>query len=327
MPASFSSNLSLSAGLARVSVAMSTAMPAAIHRSRAPIRSWYAHLAHEWTSSRPIAPALAKPEPASWRDHELTAAWLGHSTVLINFFGFLIITDPVLFPRVGARFPGVTIGPKRLTAPALRVKELPPIDLVLLSHAHFDHFDMRTLHKLSRGADVVAAPSTADLLRWTRFARKRELRWGEQTVIQRKSGELLVRAFQVKHWGARLRHDQHRGYNGYMLERAGRRILIAGDTAFTDSFAALRERRSFDLAVMPIGAYDPWIHSHATPEQAIAMANAAGAEFIMPVHHQTFRLSAEPFREPIERFQLALHQTPERIALQEIGETFRFAAK
>jgi L-ascorbate metabolism protein UlaG (beta-lactamase superfamily) len=74
---------------------------------------------------------------------------------------------------------------------------------------------------------------------------------------------------------------------------------------------------------MPIGAYDPWIASHATPEQAVAMANAAGARHIMPLHHQTFRLSAEPFREPIERFEAALQREPERIALREVGETFQ----
>src|SRR5207247_5936963 len=76
-----------------------------------------------------------------------------------------------------------------------------------------------------------------------------------------------------------------------------------------------------DLAIMSIGAYNPWIHSHCTPEQAIDMANAAGARFIMPVHHQTFRLSFEPFRQPIERLVAALGNTPERIALREIGET------
>jgi L-ascorbate metabolism protein UlaG (beta-lactamase superfamily) len=73
---------------------------------------------------------------------------------------------------------------------------------------------------------------------------------------------------------------------------------------------------------MPIGAYNPWIHSHCTPEQAVQMANEAGAHFILPVHHQTFRLSSEGFREPIERLQAALHEAPERIALREIGETF-----
>lgn len=218
------------------------------------------------------------------------------------------------------------MGPKRLTAAALPVGELPRIDLVLLSHAHFDHFDMRTLHRLPRSADVVTAPRTLDLLRRTSFRRKTALRWGEEALIRREPGELRVRAFPVRHWGARLRRDRHRGYNGYVLERGGRRIIFAGDTAMTGSFAALRGRDPFDLAVMPIGAYDPWIHSHATPEQAIAMADAAGADHIMPVHHQTFRLSAEPFREPIERFETALPRTPERIAAREIGETFRLRA-
>jgi L-ascorbate metabolism protein UlaG (beta-lactamase superfamily) len=84
----------------------------------------------------------------------------------------------------------------------------------------------------------------------------------------------------------------------------------------------LRASGPIDLAIRPIGAYNPWIHSHCTPEQAVQMAHEAGAHFIMPVHHQTFRLSSEHFHEPIERFQAALHETPERIALREIGETF-----
>jgi L-ascorbate metabolism protein UlaG (beta-lactamase superfamily) len=73
---------------------------------------------------------------------------------------------------------------------------------------------------------------------------------------------------------------------------------------------------------MPISAYNPWIQSHGTPEQAVQMANAAGARFIVPMHHQTFRLSVEPFAEPIERFEAALRRTPERIALRQVGETF-----
>ncbi len=289
------------------------------------MRRWYAHLWREWTveSRRPILPAFAKPEPSSWSDHNLTAAWLGHSTVLINFFGLTILTDPALFPRIGIRFPGFTVGPKRLTAPALQVHELPPIDLILLSHAHFDHFDMRTLHRLPSAADLITAPRTSDLLRVTRFRSKTELRWNETHEIRRAKGAVQVQAFQVRHWGARLRHDDYRGYNGYVLERNGHRIIFGGDSAMTDNFAALRGRHAFHLAIMSIGAYDPWIRSHANPEEAIAMANAAGARHILPVHHQTFRLSAEPFREPIERFQAALQHEPERIALSEIGQTFR----
>jgi L-ascorbate metabolism protein UlaG (beta-lactamase superfamily) len=90
----------------------------------------------------------------------------------------------------------------------------------------------------------------------------------------------------------------------------------------TDSFAELRRDGPIDIAIMSIGAYNPWIQSHCSPEQAVEMATAAGARFIVPVHHQTFRLSFEPFCEPIEHFEVALSQMPERIALRQIGETF-----
>ncbi len=106
------------------------------------------------------------------------------------------------------------------------------------------------------------------------------------------------------------------------MERNGRRIIFAGDTALTKSFADLRDDRPYDLAIMGVGAYQPWIRAHCNPEQAVAMANEAGARFVMPVHHQTFKLSFEPFREPIERFVRALAEEPGRIALREIGETF-----
>ena len=291
------------------------------------VRRWLAHLWREWTieSWRPITPAFAKPEPLRWNDSEVTAAWIGHATVLINFFGIKVLTDPVLFPRIGIRLPGFTIGPKRLTAPALKFRELPRIDLIVLSHAHFDHFDLRTLHRFDEDTRVITAPNTADLLRWTRLRDITELRWGETKVLNIASqmkGDIAISAFQVRHWGARKQRDDYRGYNGYVIERNGRRILFSGDTAMTNTFAELSQHGPVDLAIMSIGAYNPWIQSHCTPEQAIEMATAAGARFIMPVHHQTFRLSFEPFREPIERFQAALSNTPEHIALREIGETF-----
>jgi L-ascorbate metabolism protein UlaG (beta-lactamase superfamily) len=291
------------------------------------VRRWLVHLWREWTveSWRPITPAFAKPEPLKWNDAQVTVAWIGHATVLINLFGIKILTDPVLFPRIGIRLPGFTIGPKRLTAPALQFHELPRIDLILLSHAHFDHFDLRTLHCFDEKNSVITAPNTADLLRRTRLRDITELRWGEKKSLNTAAGAITISAFEVKHWGARTQRDTHRGYNGYLIEsgsRGRRRILFGGDTAMTESFAKLRQHGEIDLAIMSIGAYNPWIHSHCTPEQAVAMANAAGAQFIMPVHHQTFRLSFEPLREPIERFQTALTNTPERIALREIGEMF-----
>jgi L-ascorbate metabolism protein UlaG (beta-lactamase superfamily) len=298
-------------------------MPAS-NFARSARRGWLSHLWREWTveTTRSIAPASAKPRPNEWSNERLTAAWLGHSTVLLNFFGVTILTDPVLLSRIGIPLPFTAIGPKRLTKPALTVDELPPIDLILLSHAHFDHIDWRTLRGLDARTKVVTASRTRDLLRWTRLRAITELGWSESGEVRTAAGTVMVRAFPVKHWGARMQTDLHRGYNGYVIERHERRVIFAGDTALTNSFADLRDDRAYDLAIMGIGAYDPWIRSHCTPEQAIAMANAAGARFIMPVHHQTFKLSFEPFREPIERFTAALANQPERIALREIGETF-----
>jgi len=294
-----------------------------------PLRSsrvlrWLGHLWREWTveSWRPIVPAFAKPEPLKWDDARVTVAWIGHATVLINFFGITILTDPVIYPRIGIRLPGLTIGPKRLIAPALEFQELPKIDVVLLSHAHFDHLDLRTLNRFDENTSVITAWNTRDLLRWTRLRDITELRWDERATIKTAAGDINIIALRVKHWGARKQRDTYRGYNGYLLERNGERILFAGDTALTNTFAELRERGPLDLAIMSIGAYNPWVRSHCTPEQAVEMADAAGAWFIIPVHHQTFRLSFEPLREPIERFQAALRDQPERIALREIGETF-----
>src|SRR5262245_1537693 len=288
------------------------------------VRRWLTHLWREWTieSWRPIAPAFTTPKPLKWNDAKVTAAWIGHATVLINFFGINILTDPVLFPRIGIRLPGFTIGPKRLTAPALSFDELPKVDLVLLSHAHFDHLDLRTLRCFDESASVLTARATRDLLRGTRFSHVTEIDWGQSKSLGTAAGEIEITALPVKHWGARTQRDTYRGYNGYLIERKGRRIIFAGDTAMTEAFGEQHRHGAIDVAIMTIGAYHPWVQSHSTPEQAVQMANAAGARFVVPVHHQTFRLSFEPFREPIERFEAALSQTPERIALRQIGETF-----
>ena len=200
---------------------------------------------------RRVAPApLSSPDPAAWSDERVTAAWLGHSTVLINFYGVNILTDPVLGSRVGIHVAGpVVLGMKRYVAPALTFRELPPIDLVLLSHAHMDHFDLRTLRRFDRRPLVVTAHATGDFLRGTRLGgRVHELGWGESDAAEvqphggalaRDGGELEVEAFEVRHWGARMRTDDHRGYNGYVLRRGGRAVLVGGDTSFT---TALRQR-------------------------------------------------------------------------------------
>ena len=120
-----------------------------------------------------------------------------------------------------------------------------------------------------------------------------------------------------------MRTDVLRGYNGYTIEAGRHRILFGGDTAITDSFRALKGRHPYDLAIMPVGAYDPWIHYHCTPEQAWRMADDAGFEFFLPVHHQTLQLSREPYLEPIERVYGAAGANADRVAVRQIGQEFR----
>ncbi len=268
---------------------------------------------------RTVAPSPRTPVLSAWPEEGLHAAWIGHSTVLIRVDGFTILTDPVLYTRVGIKIGPWTVGLKRLVQPAIRLAELPVPDLILLSHAHMDHLDRPSLRKLeNRGTTVITAANTSDLMRANRYSSVHELKWGEA----RQAGPANVRAFEVKHWGARAHTDIHRGYNGYLIEAGPYRIVFGGDTAYTDLFRKVRSSKPVDLAIMPIGAYDPWIYAHCNPEQALAMADQAGAEFVLPVHHRTFQLSNEPCGEPIERLLQAAGSAQHRIPVREIGEEF-----
>ena len=261
------------------------------------------------------------PTPLLWSPSTVTATWLGHASVLINFYGLTIVTDPVLSRRIGASIGRRTLGPKRLIAPALTVDQLPPIDIVLLSHAHLDHLHIATLNLFPPTTQVVTAWNTKDLLLGTKMKDVYELRWGDRILLNRPHGEIAIEAFEVAHWGARWRHDRHRGFNGYILERNGKKLLFGGDTAFCEHFKKLKDKGPFDLAVMPIGSYKAAeICWHCTPEEAVQMANDAGANYILPIHHMTFNFGKEIQMEPIQRFQRAL--AAERIALREVGETF-----
>lgn len=262
------------------------------------------------------------PQPDSWDNNKITASLLGHATVLINFEGLNILTDPVLFPRIGAKSIFGTLGPIRRQACALEANALPRIDLVLISHAHLDHFDLQSLNALNRPVKAVTARNTLDLFADTRIRAATELGWGERTVVKTAHGDAEVEAFEVRHWGARWRHDSHRGYNGYIVNRNGKKIIFGGDTAMTDGFRTLRSKGPFEFACMPIGAYNPYIHSHCNPEQALQMANDAGARYVLPMHYYTFRFGREVCTEPIERLETALKSETERLAWREAGETF-----
>jgi len=268
---------------------------------------------------RPVDPAPHTPNVAGWPTDGLHATWVGHSTVALSIDGFTVLTDPVFSSRIGIRIGPVTLGLKRLVAPAATLDAIPRPDLILLSHAHMDHFDIPTLRRLeNRGTMVITAANTSDLLRVNRYSAVHELRWDEAARL----GPATSRAIQVNHWGARMRNDAHRSYNGYLIEAGRYRVLFAGDTAYADSFRGVRSSKPIDLAIMPIGAYDPWIRSHCNPEQALAMVNDAGAEFILPVHHRTFELSREPKHEPLERLLAAAGSAGDRVCVRDFGEEF-----
>jgi L-ascorbate metabolism protein UlaG (beta-lactamase superfamily) len=258
-------------------------------------------------------PAKFKPDLSDWEKQSLAAAWLGHATILLRIDGQTILTDPVLSSKVGIGLGVVTAGPRRLVAPALTVRQLPRIDLLLMSHAHFDHLDRPTLSKLPKDIPVIAAHRISDLISDLGFKNVTELQWGESTM----AGNLKVTARAVKHWGARTFYDQHRGFNAYLLESPKHRVLYGGDSAYQELF---KDIGSVDLAILGIGAYDPYIAAHATPEQAWAMADHVNAKHILPMHHSTFRLSHEPLHEPMERLLAAAGDRAERIIIREVGQ-------
>ena len=176
------------------------------------------------------------------------------------------------------------------------------------------------LRALPGAPRVVTARATADLVPG-KLGKCKELKWGEKTRIKTCKGDIQVSAFEVRHWGARWRYDKYRGYNGYVLEREGKRLLFGGDTAWTESFRGLRRKGPYDLAFMPIGAYQPWICSHCTPEEAVRMANDAGSKHFAPIHFKTFPFGRERTAEPMERLESSIES--ERLAWRDIGQTFR----
>ncbi len=272
----------------------------------------------------------ARVEPAAQIDtfthSSLAALWIGHATVLLHvggvggLGGITILTDPVFSRRIGMRLGTLTLGLARIAPPALDIAHLPPIDLVLLSHAHFDHLDRPSLKRLvgagthprhdefkhsrtapARNAAVITATHTRRLIPQG-FGEITELPWQRSA----RFGHLTITAIKPEHWGARTAYDRHRRFNSYLIESPTHRILFAGDTAHTHAFDHLGP---VDLAIFGIGAYNPWEHAHATPEQVWSMyTHLAGPTpeprgRLLPMHHSTFILSREPVDEPLRRLR------------------------
>ena len=286
-----------------------------------PLQGWISYFVQQRRRERRYAVTSARecPTPKQWRDDRITISWLGHATLLINFYGKHILTDPVFGDSVGVHLPlGISFGPRRLVRCALKPEELPALDLIVQSHAHMDHLDTRSWRQLKRGPAVIMAAENSRYIRRYGFEPVTELRWGESA----DTAGIAVTALEVKHWGERVPWSRDHGYNAYLLERNGVRILFGGDTAYTKTFAGLKA----DIAILPIGGYQPFIRSHASPEQAWQMFLESGAEFLIPIHHATFILSYEPPEEPLERLLKVAGSEAHRIVIREVGETFEFGA-
>lgn len=272
---------------------------------------------------------VCTPQPDLWSNSDLNIAWLGHSTILVNFRGTIIITDPILFNVFGVSLLGLTIGPRRYSPVPLDPDLIPKPDLVLLSHAHMDHMDLPSLgfltDKFPGEIDCVTAYNTMDVIEHMPWKSLKELDWGQSLQI----GELRIKAIEVKHFGWRYpgEKDRSRGFysdgrsfNAYVLKKSGNSLLFGGDTAMTDSFAKCGE--AVDVAIMPIGAYNPWKFNHCNPEEALQMAAAVQAKYFIPIHCSTFKQGMEPPEEPISRMLSALPQYQMSAVITRVGQTY-----
>ncbi len=245
--------------------------------------------------------------------HGLATAWLGHASVLATLGQLTVVVDPVLSARIGLRLGRRVIGLSRRMPAPLDPASLRGVDAVLITHAHFDHLDRPTLTRLADPRTTVVVPPRCAKL----------IPRGFKTVIELPAGEAIdlrgveLRALTPRHWGARTWLDRRRGFNAYVLRNEEAAALFAGDTAETEAFNDLS---GIDLAAFGIGAYEPWEHMHATPEQVWRMFQATGARRLLPIHHSTFELSDEPLTEPIERLMAAAGDQTERIITGEPGE-------
>jgi L-ascorbate metabolism protein UlaG (beta-lactamase superfamily) len=246
--------------------------------------------------------------------------WLGHSSLLFRLGGLLIATDPVFAERMGPR--------RRLVAPGIAPDRLPPVDVVTVSHSHYDHMDLPSLRALaSRGRPLFIVPrDNADVLRGAGIDRVVELGWWEST----EADGVRVTCVPAQHWSMRVPWDRNaRLWGGFVYESEEGVAYHAGDTALSEPvFHAIAERfPRIDWAMLPIGAYDPeWFMGpqHMGPEEAGRVWEILGARKLIAMHWGTFKLTDEPVAEPPERmrkwFDVSGHAR-EGLWVMDVGET------
>jgi L-ascorbate metabolism protein UlaG (beta-lactamase superfamily) len=239
-----------------------------------------------------------QPEFPQLDPKQVAITWIGHASFLVQFTDLNVLIDP--------NFANWLFLLKRIKRSGLKIEHLPPIDLVLLTHAHFDHFHRPTLRRLPHPKIGVMPWGVGALARGLGFARIIELEWWESF----EHGNWKVTLTPSKHWGARLLHDEHRGYGGFVLEHSGRRIYHAGDSAYFEGFKEIGRRCRPEIALLPIGAYRPegFRRVHMGPDDAVKVFRDLQAQWLIPMHYGTFRLSFEDMDEPPRWLQEIAHR-------------------
>jgi L-ascorbate metabolism protein UlaG (beta-lactamase superfamily) len=231
-------------------------------------------------------------QPKLVSNGELGLTFIGHASFFVQIGGQNVVIDPNF-----ARWLFVL---KRLRQPGVRLRDLPPIDLVLVTHAHFDHLHRPTLramvqqarHRHTKPPIIVVPHHVFDLVSDLGFRDVVELDWWNS---YRHNG-LTITHVPSRHWGARILKDSHRGYGGYVLRDRKHSLYHAGDTAYFSGFREIGQRLAPELALLPIGAYDPpsFRNVHTSPADATRAFLDLNARWMVPMHYGTFRLSHEP---------------------------------
>jgi len=246
----------------------------------------------------------AFPTPRAPADRTVLT-WVGHSTFLLQIGGLNVLTDPMWSERAS---PVAFAGPRRWVEPGIAFDALPPIDVLLQSHNHYDHLDTTTVRRLAAAhpaAQWLAPLGVGALLRDAGAQHVLERDWWEEHVV----GGVRFVCTPARHFSSRHLFDRNATlWCGWAALAAGRRVLFAGDSAYHPAFGEIGQRCGpFDVALLPIGAYEPrWFmrFAHMNPEeavQALVDLDPAGRTAMVPMHWGTFKLTDEPMDEPPAR--------------------------
>lgn len=262
--------------------------------------------------------------PARVMGEDMRVTWIGHATVLVQTQGLNMLTDPVWSERAS---PFSWIGPKRVRAPGVAFDDLPKIDIVLVSHNHYDHMDLSTLERLwARDRPAIVAGLGNDTLLRGRGIEGIALDWNKRVRI----GGAMVVAERNHHWSSRWGVDRNRAlWSAFTVELPGGSIFFAGDTGIGDgSWVREAARGPIRLAILPIGAYEPrdfMKTNHINPEEAVAIFEALKPALALGIHWGTFQLTFEGINEPRQKLAALKRQrgiAPDRFVATEAGQSF-----